>query len=228
MAEAKPLERGQARTLRRNEGCSIKTIAHRLKVSTASAGRWTHDIVLTPEQLMALGRGGDGGKAGARRQLVTHRERRQQWQEEGRRAARVGRPTHRNGCILYWAEGTKCRNACRFSNGDADMMRLFVSFLRDELGVRRNEIKLRLNFYDSNGLAVAEIENYWLDLLDLPRASLGQHTIKTVPPGGKGSKRRKRMYGIAYIAVYRTDVVQHILGAIQEYAEIDVSEWLDC
>jgi transcriptional regulator with XRE-family HTH domain len=50
----KPVERDEARRLRRNEGKSVKEIARLLDVSPSSVSRWTADITLSPGFIEAL------------------------------------------------------------------------------------------------------------------------------------------------------------------------------
>ena len=47
-------ERDEARTLRREQGQSIKEIARAVGVSTSSVSHWVRDIELTEEQIEAL------------------------------------------------------------------------------------------------------------------------------------------------------------------------------
>ena len=82
------------------------------------------------------------------------------------------------GCMLYWAEGSKGRNQVHFANSDLNMVKFFCDFLRTSLGVRSEDMTLRLNVYTGNGLSLREIEEYWLNALDLPRTALRGHTLE--------------------------------------------------
>ena len=70
--------------------------------------------------------------------------------------------------MLYWAEGAKARNTIKFSNSDPQMVVFFRRFLTEALAVELDEIVMTLNVYTNNGMAIEEIERYWLDLLGLP------------------------------------------------------------
>lgn len=109
---------------------------------------------------------------------VRSRQRLAAFQLEGRRRAREGNAFHMAGCMLYWAEGSKDRYQLHFANSDAGMVRFsFWQFLRQALDVTPAEVTLRLNVYTTNGLSLRAIEDYWLDLLDLPRSCLRGHTL---------------------------------------------------
>jgi transcriptional regulator with XRE-family HTH domain len=126
----KTTEREQARKLRREEGRSVKELAALLGVSRSTISLWVRDVELTAAQRAALRRrmGGriDGSRVNADRAL----ERRRQEQTSGRDAARRGDVMHAAGCMLYWAEGSRERNAIKFTNSDPEMLRFFMRFLR--------------------------------------------------------------------------------------------------
>jgi len=225
---AKPLEREQARALRRR-GVPMKQIASRLKVSPASVHAWTKDISLTQaqrEELRKANRPSIMARASAWRDL--HRGKRLGYQNEGRVRARQGDGLHQAGCMLYWAEGTKNRNTLQLANSDAHLLRFFCRFLRESVGVRSADLTISLNVYLSNGLDLAAIEEYWLGALGLPRSCLRKHQLNHPPTSSAGRKKGKLPYGVCTLRVRRsTRLVQHIYGAIQEYADFSEPQWLD-
>lgn len=135
---------------------------------------------------------------------------------------------HLAGCMLYWAEGSKGRNSVVLTNSDPHLLRFFRQFLRKSLGVVDGDLSIRLNVYLGNGLALAAIEDYWLGLLELPRTALRKDSINHFPTSSSGRKTNALPYGVCTIRVSRsTRLVQHIYGAIQEYAGFEESRWLD-
>jgi len=162
--------REQARALRR-AGHSVKEICRTLGVAKSSVSVWVRDIELTEEQRLALKRhypGYPGQHAGSRAVAAKYRELRRQYQEEGRAKAREGDPLHLAGCMLYWAEGAKSRNTLTFINSDADMLSFFVKFVRRSLRVQDEDFAISVICYTGNGPTLEEIEDYWLNLLELP------------------------------------------------------------
>jgi AcrR family transcriptional regulator len=147
---AKPLERENARKLRK-EGLPYKRIAARLGVSPGSVYLWTKDIELTEEQVAAnlRGPGGPQNPEHVRRRAAAWAARcraaRAVSQDDGREAARTGDLLHLAGCMLYWAEGAKARNAVRFTNSDPHMLRFFRHFLVDALGIEPADIHMSIN-----------------------------------------------------------------------------------
>jgi hypothetical protein len=217
----------------RQAGVPYKRIGAALKISPATAFAWTRDIELTPEQQARNRRGPEGPQnPEAQRKRAAAwaarcRARRAEFQEEGRRRARSKDLLHQAGCMLYWAEGAKSRNCAKFANSDPRMTLLFRRFLTDALGVDRGEIRLSINAYTNNGLSIDEIERFWLDLLDLPRDAVRKHTLNHLPTSSSGRAKTRLPYGVCFLIVDRTWVVQHIYGAIQEYAGFEEPRWLD-
>ena len=229
----KPRERAEARRLRA-EGLPLKRIAARLDVSVNSVHRWTCDIELTPEQVrrnLTGPRGPQNPLHIARRAeswTRLHRDRRRAYQDEGRRRARNEDAMHMAGCMLYWAEGSKQRNTLTFANSDVEMVRFFARFLRECLAVHAKDCRVRLNVYTNNGLPLKEIERHWLRALELPPSCLRGHSLNHYPTSSSGKKRRRLPYGVCSLTVARsTRLVQHIYGAIQEYAGFEEPRWLD-
>jgi hypothetical protein len=80
------------------------------------------------------------------------RLRRIEAQEHGRRLARQGDPVHRGGCMLYWAEGSRSRNAVQIVDTDPDLLATFLHFLRVCYAVPDRAVMLSVNCFLGNGL----------------------------------------------------------------------------
>jgi transposase-like protein len=227
----KTAERQRARLLRRRDGRSVKEIAGILGVSRSSVSLWVRDIELTQEQHAALrdrnpayNHQRNGWAQNVRRGRV-RRERFQQW---GRIAARCRNPTYVAGCMLYWAEGARNRNALRFTNSDPEMVRFFVRFLREAFGVGPEKITVTCNLFADHEERQHEIERFWLDLLELPDSCLRKSTVNRYSRYSKKKRKNKLPYGTCRICVHSTEIVQAIYGSIQEFAGFDRPEWVDC
>jgi hypothetical protein len=217
----------RARELRKELGWSIKQIAAELDVAVSSVSIWVRHVELTPTQTSALhDRIGEGRVRGNARTTARARARRSAYQAEGRVMARQADPLHMMGCMLYWAEGSRSRNAVSIANSDPAMLALFVRFLRHSFQCRDEELTFRCNCFLNNGLSLEDIESWWLTRLGLPRESLRQATVNHPSTAG-GARKRTLPYGTGYLRVHSTEISQSIHGAIQEYAGIDRPEWLD-
>lgn len=220
-------ERLEAQRLRGEEGLAITMIAARLGVSKSSVSRWVRDIALTPEQHAALRTRNPlynaqlRGQGGRSRSARLERERAQL---HGRELARRGDALHAQGCMLYWAEGTKSRNTVQFTNSDADMLELFLRFLRRCYGVRDDRVAFSVNCFTPDP---TEIVRWWLSRLGLPAGCARAATVNRPSRASRGRRGHVLPHGTARLAVYSTFIVQSIYGAIQEYAGVARPEWLD-
>ncbi|MBC7811535.1 MAG: hypothetical protein H7175_10330 [Burkholderiales bacterium] len=222
MAHAKREVREKARELRHG-GMSVREIATTLNVSKGSVSLWVHDIVLSEEQISELKKHQHryaGQNKGGRSNHTIYMERRKAFQVAGREKARQGSPLHLAGCMLYWAEGAKSRGNLVFVNSDANMMLLFMRFLREELSVTDDLIRMYIHCH--NAADVIRIESYWLGLLQLPTTCLRKANVKQ----GSDTRRNTLSNGVCTIAIHRTEILQHIFGAIQEYGGFENPAWL--
>jgi hypothetical protein len=203
----------------------MKVIAKRLGVSPGTVHLWTHDIEIAPEHAARNSR--RSRSAFVATWIEKNRARRRRYQHEGRNRARQREPLHLAGCMLYWAEGGKSRNVARLTNSDPHMLRYFRDFLVACFGVKPENFRVRLNVYLGNGKTIREIEDWWLNKLNLPRACIRGHSINSFPTSSSGAKRNKLPYGVCALYLNSTRIVQHIYGAIQEYGGFDEPRWLD-
>jgi hypothetical protein len=223
-------ERELARRLRAEQGLPIKAIARVVGVSVSSVSTWVRDVPLTPEQEAALD-ARNPVRNGQRRGTVNNsrrcRELRAAAQDHGRQVARRGDALHVQGCMLYWAEGAKRRNSVTFTNADADMLDVFMRFLRTCYSVTDDRVTLSVNCFLGNGLTIEAIQDWWLERLQLPCSCLRTPAVNRLSSASKRLKGNILPYGTARLAVHSTFIVQSIYGGIQEYAGIDRPEWLD-
>ncbi len=222
-------EHARARELRA-AGLSYKQIAAELGISSATAHRWTRDVELSEELRRAILSRPQTAEA-VRKRVETWsgrcRAKRLAYQQAGRARAAAGDQLHMAGCLLYWCEGSKNRNVLKMCNSDRAMMTVFMRFLRDSMGVETENVRVSLNVYLGNEIPLAAIESHWLDALELPRSCLRKHQLNHNPTSSSGRKVNKLPYGVCTVTVNSTEVVQHIFGAIQEYAGFEERRWLD-
>jgi hypothetical protein len=216
--------------MRRDDGESIKVIARRLGVSPSSVSLWVRDIELTEEQCKRLQRrtsAFNGQSVSAQRRVERARLRRQGEQESGRGLARRRDLLHVAGAMLFWAEGSRARNCMVFTNSDPQMVSFFVRFLRRCYEVSDQGFAVTCNLFADHIAKQREIEDYWLETLDLPRSCLRKSIVNVYSKHSQKKRRNKLRYGTCRVVVYDTALVQSIYGAIQEYAGFDRPEWLD-
>lgn len=226
----KTAERDEARILRREQGHSIKEIARAVGVSPSSVSYWVRDIELTADQVDALRARNpilNGQMAGARARSAQARALRRAAQAEGRAAALLGDPMHVAGCMLFWAEGSRHRNAVHFTNSDPAMVAFFARFIRRYFAPPEERMRVWCNLHADHGERQLEVENFWLRTVELPRACLIKSTVNVYSSATRRKRTNMLPYGTCRLTVHSTAIVQHVFGAIQEYGGFDRPEWLD-
>jgi len=209
----------------RKQGRSTCVIAKELGCAKSTIYEWTKDIQLSLEQKRLLSR-----RLGNKASTEKWKAIRIKAQEEGKKKAEVLKNQinwkYIAACMLYWAEGSKGRNMVQLSNTDPYMMKFFVSFLI-EIGVKSDEIAVSVVCYLNNGLSLEEIENFWINFLDLPDSCLRKATVNTLPSSSRGKIKTRHKYGVCRVCVCNTELVQQIFGAIQELGEFKREDWLN-
>jgi transposase-like protein len=222
----KTTEREEARKLRKEEGRSVRELAALLGVSRSSISLWVRDIELTTEQSQALRRRMGGRIDGSRVNAMRALERRRREQAWGKEAARAGDAMHAAGCMLFWAEGSRERNAVRFTNSDPAMVAFFLNFLRRSFGIADEKVAVTCNLFADHLERQREIEDFWLAELGLTRSNLRKSTVNRYSKYSQKKRRNKLPYGTCRLSVCDTRLAQHIYGAIQEYGGFEREEWL--
>ena len=229
-SDVKTVEREWARDLRRHRAMSVKEIARVVGVARSSVSLWVRDIPLTDDQLESLRQRNPAYNRqlrGANRNAERGRARRLAYQQEGRSMAQRGDTLHVAGVMLYWAEGDKrSRNAARVSNSDPEVLKLFMRFLRECLEVPDEQLKITCNLFADHVDRQWEIEQFWLEALDLPRTRLCKSFVNVYSKYSQKKRQNKLPYGTTRVTVHSTRVVQGIFGAIQEYGGFERPEWL--
>jgi transposase len=110
------------------------------------------------------------------------------------------------GVALYWAEGAKdkpWRRAGRvvFINGDADVLRVFLSWL-DLVGVAEEDRIYRLNIHESAD--VSSQESWWAQELGLSLASFARATLKRHNPATVRRNVGDDYHGCLVVSVRRS------------------------
>lgn len=226
----KTAEREEALRLRSVEGLSVREITRRLGVSKGSVSLWVRDVPLTSEQrarLRAQNPRYGAQNLGARTNADRARAVRRRWQEDGRALAQTGDPLFAAGSMLYWAEGSKTRNVAQLTNADPQVVQFFVGFLRRYFEVDDLDIRVTCNLFADHLPHQERVEQFWLDLLQLPPGCLRKSIVNVYSKYSQKKRKNMLPYGTCRVSVHRTQIVQTIYGAIQEYGGFERAAWLD-
>jgi transcriptional regulator with XRE-family HTH domain len=220
-------EQRLARELRA-QGWSIKEIEHRLGVSRSSVSLWVRDVVLGPaERRRLIASARLGPLVSAERKSNAARTQRRGYQDEGQRLLHQRDASYLAGCMLYWAEGAKERNAVKIVNSDPELLSTFARFLGRHFEVAAESMIIRCNLFADHLARQREVEAHWLTTLGLPTESLRRSTVNVYSKYSLKKRVGKLPYGTCELRVYSTQIVQTIYGSIQEYGGFERAAWLD-
>lgn len=227
--KVKTQEKEKAKVLR-SSGKSVNEIAKELGVSKSSVSVWVRDVQLTVEQIDRIK--SISPRFPNLRAETNKREallERKQFQALGRQKAKSASPLFIMGCMLYWGEGSKNRNAVRISNADSDLLKLFIRFLREEFDIKNDDIAIRIAAYSNNDLTCEQIREHWLSVLEIPECCVKQIVLDryATENAKKNKKKGKLPYGTCELTVGRTSIVQQIFGAIQEFGDFQRDIWIE-
>ena len=116
------------------------------------------------------------------------------------------------GIMLYWAEGHKKGSGIDFANSDAEIIKLFLTFLRRICGV--NEERLRIYLYAYEDQDINRLRNFWSKTTQIP---LAQFTKPYIRKGNANLSGRKMRNGLVHIRYYDKKLLQLVLKWIGEY-----------
>lgn len=107
------------------------------------------------------------------------------------------------------------------------MVAFFMRFLRRYIELPDDAVRIACNLFADHEVRQREIEDFWLTTVGLPRACMTKTMVNKYSHSSKRTRKNRLPYGTCRVTVHRTHAVQHIYGAIQEYAGFERPEWLD-
>jgi transcriptional regulator with XRE-family HTH domain len=99
------------------------------------------------------------------------------------------------------------------------------------LGVSQSSVSrwvddVRLTDVQHHAERQREVEDFWLDVVALPRTCLTKSTVNRYSSWSNRKRLNVLPYGTCRLSAHRTQLVQSIFGAIQEYGGFERPEWL--
>jgi transposase len=202
----------------RREGYSYREIREQVPVSKSSLSLWLRDIDLTEEHRERLARLKVEGSNKAGKTNQARRIAREQHNLK-RAAAQIPSLAESElfvaGLVAYWAEGAKTKpwrrqNSVSFINSDAEMIRLFLSWLR-LVAVPPDDLVYYLSIHESADLDAAHA--FWTSVV----ASSPEQWRRPVLKRHKAKTTRKNVgdeyHGCLVVYVRRsTELYQKIEG----------------
>ncbi|MFA5023784.1 MAG: hypothetical protein WC523_02390 [Patescibacteria group bacterium] len=116
------------------------------------------------------------------------------------------------GIMLYWGEGGKSGNVVKFTNSDPDMIRLFLSFLRNICGVNENRLKALIHMYPDH--KENELKSFWIKNTKIPKERFYKSYIHE---GKKGTYKNKVQWGTLVINYPDKSLLKKLIEWINYY-----------
>lgn len=128
------------------------------------------------------------------------------------------------GIILWWAEGTKSRKDKRwqnalmyhvdFTNTDPEMIKIFLKFLRYDIGIDEKRLKIQLQIHEGDDQKM--LEKFWSEITEVPHDRFTKTIVR--PIGNKIGKTRgtcKIRYCDKKTYLRLCEFLQHALALIK-------------
>lgn len=192
--------------LLRRQGLSYSEILKRVRVAKSTLSLWLHSVDLsqpqkqrlTEKRLKAALR---GAKARKEKRLATVRAIALQTSSDVKKI--TNNELFFMGIMLYWAEGAKSKEhnpsqGVIFSNSDPLMVKLFLKWLKDVLGISEERLIFEIYVHDTYKERVDKFKNYWANVTGFPhqkfdRIYFKKHKVKSnrknIKDGYKGLLR---------------------------------------
>ena len=200
----------------RIEGLTYKQISDQLNVPPTTIRNWTGDIKLTERQKQT------NKNNGFKQMSNFWHNKRLQYQQEGIDLAKkyINNKLFTLMCGIYWGEGNKPTNrnkskgGLELSNTDIEMIKLWINFLKQFFNIDKNLITFRIYYSPNNIMSIEQAEEYWLKNLNLKN-------LKKVLLYKKKLTYNNHPYGVCHVAIYSTQYLFQMIGAMKYVAGLE-------
>ena len=216
---AKPQEKKRARELRR-KGWSIKSLARKLGVSSASASIWCRDIKLTTRQEKKITADvadarNKGRLLGAAANRLKKESVIENYKLEGSRelAHLSDREFLCVGLGIYWGEGSKAdKNAIAVVNSDPRLICFAYKWFCDIFHVPKDMFRPQVFINHIHRARGGVVLNYWSELLGIPQPQF-RKTVFIKTKNKKVYENHDSYYGVLALRIRKgTNLKYRILG----------------
>ena len=217
--------RQRAIKLRIKNRLSYSAIQKKLGVPKSTLSYWLKEHVLSEDEIVLLRhKAWLKGEASRERFRNSMRVRREQlerniYDRQKEKIAGVGRESFFiAGLMLYLGEGDK-RNAFRvgLANTDPAIIKFFVKWLKEFLGVNHNKIRAELHLYENMDIETERL--FWEKTTNLPRKQFYKTQIRRVKRGSFGYQEPQR-HGTCSIIFSSSEKKREIMMAIKALLDI--------
>lgn len=221
--------RQQAIDLRLRKELSYSEIRKQLRVSKSTLSYWLRDFPLSEEKILELRRKGwQRGEASRERFRITMRKKREAKnaiilsQQRIKLANLSGDAIFVAGLMLYLGEGDK-KNQWRIAlaNTDSELIKFFIRWLDQFLGIKQNRLKATLHLYENMDLE--QEKEFWKKELNFNNSQFFKPQIRKLK---KSSFSYKESYRHGTCSIYlgsvnkKTELMMGIEAFLEKYKEM--------
>ncbi len=129
---------------------------------------------------------------------------------------------HGLGLGIYWGEGEKVsKSAIRVANTNPDLIKSFIRFLRIVCQIQTQKLSYSIVcFNDSN---IIDVKMYWAKELGILPEKFGK--IVQIAPQGKGSYKRKSLYGVCTVTFSNIKLKKWLVGELDKFSNAPMAQW---
>ena len=211
--------------LRAEENLSYSQIRKRLDVPKSTLSYWLREFPLSEERIQELQRKGwENGEVGRERFRATMRKKREQkyrevYARQRQKLTNLSKDAFFTaGLMLYLGEGDKRdRNKIGLANTDAWVIKFFIKWLIDFLGIPKKNIRAQLHLYQN--MDIKKEEEFWEKELGLPETQFYRPAIRKLRKASFSYKESYR-HGTCSIYVCGVKKKREVMAAIQAFLDI--------
>tara|TARA_Y100000310_G_scaffold81278_1_gene77882 strand:- start:1985 stop:2662 length:678 start_codon:yes stop_codon:yes gene_type:complete len=219
--------REKAVALRLEKKLSYSEIRKRLGVPKSTLSYWLRDYPLSESRISELRkRGWKNGEAGRERYRNTMMEK---YENEKCRIYNIQKKNLRNlkkeaqyvaGLMLYLGEGAKKdRYTISLANTDPDLLRYFIRWLGEYLGISKKDLRVQLHLYKN--MDVKKEQKFWENVLDLEKSQFYKLQIRELRKGSF-SYRESFRHGTCQINFFNKEKKMNLMMAIEAFIDLYV------
>jgi len=216
--------REQAIKLRTEKNLSYGEIRKRLDIPKSTLSYWLREFPISEERILELRRQGwKKSEAGRERFRNTMREKkklkdREVYNKYKKRFAEFSKDVFlAAGLMLYLGEGGKKNNArISLANTDPMIIKFFIKWMIDFLGIAEENIKAQLHLYEN--MDIDKEEKFWENELGLPKTQFYKSAIRKLQKKSFSYKESYR-HGTCSIYVLGVEKKREVMMAIQAFLD---------
>lgn len=126
------------------------------------------------------------------------------------------------GLGIYWGEGEKVsRSAIRVANTNPTLLRTFILFLQVICQIQIQKLSYSIVCFNDSNPTTAK--NYWAKELGILPDKFGK--IVQIAPQGKGSYKRKSLYGVCTVTFSNIKLKEWLLNELNTISNAPMAQW---